>query len=131
MTATDVLKYEATLEAESRDLCEALRVVIESTLPEAEGKVWHGHPVWFIDGNPIVGYHQLKAGVRVLFWSGQSFPTAGLRKSGNFQAAEFTPGSVAALADMPFEAWLSESRNIQWNYKNIMKNRGLVKLTSF
>jgi hypothetical protein len=128
---TDVDDYRLKLEASDRALGSALEAAITRVLPEAEGKVWHGHPVWFIDGNPIVGYHQLKAGVRVLFWSGQSFPTPGLKKSGSFKAAEFTPGSVTALAEMPFEAWLSESRNIQWNYKNIMKNRGLVKLTSF
>lgn len=32
-----------------------------------------GAPVWFLDGNLIVGYDILKDGVRLLFWSGLSF----------------------------------------------------------
>jgi hypothetical protein len=127
----DIRTYEATLGADDRALCERLRAVIAVELPEAEGKVWHQHPVWFLDGNPVVGYHRLKMGVRVLFWSGQSFATPGLAPSGTFQAAQFYPGSVDALAEHPFEKWLTESRQIQWDNKNIMKNKGLVKLTSF
>jgi hypothetical protein len=127
----DVIAYEASLSESDRELCERLRAVISDALPEAEGKVWHRHPVWFLDGNPVVGYHRLKTGLRVLFWSGQSFVTPGLTPTGTFQAAEFYPGSPEALADVPFAAWLAESRDIQWDYGNIMKNRGLVKLTSF
>jgi hypothetical protein len=127
----DIRTYEATLSAEDRALCERLRAVICATLPEAESKVWHRHPVWFLDGNPVVGYHLLKTGVRVLFWSGQSFTTQGLAPTGTFQAAEFYPRSADALAKYPFDTWLAESREIQWDYKNIMKNKGLVKLTSF
>ena len=132
MSATnDIVEYHATLGPGDRALCERLRVMITDALPEAEGKVWHGHPVWFLDGNPIVGYHRLASGVRVLFWSGQSFPTPGLAKSGSFKAAEFFPGSVEALAELPFTAWLRESRDVQWDYKNIMKNKKLEKITSF
>ena len=36
-------------------------------------KIWHRHPVWFLDGNPTVGYSKLKAGIRLMFWSGASF----------------------------------------------------------
>lgn len=128
---SDIEKYHASLSAEDRTICEALAVAIERELPEAEGKVWHGHPVWFLEGNPVVGYHRLKPGLRVLFWSGQSFPTPGLTANGSFKAADFQPKSVEELATLPLEAWLKESRDVQWDYKNIMKNKGLVKLTEF
>ena len=130
-TSNDIVEYHAALSDDDRPLCERLRALIEQELPEAQGKVWHGHPVWFIDGNPVVGYHRLKPGVRVLFWSGQSFATPGLTKSGSFKAAEFTPGSPDALAELPFEQWLRESRDIQWDYKNIMKKKRLEKATDF
>lgn len=126
-----VLAYEARLSSDDRALCGALRAKITTALPEAEGKVWHGHPVWFLDGNPVVGYHRLKTGVRVLFWSGQSFPTTGLTKTGSFKAAEFTPKSPEDLAGFPFEQWLRESRNVQWDYKNLMKKKQLDKATTF
>lgn len=132
MSATnDIVEYHATLGPGDRALCEHLRVMITDALPEAEGKVWHGHPVWFLDGNPVVGYHRLKTGVRVLFWSGQSFPTSGLTPSGSFKAAESSPASVDALAEVPFEQWLCEARDVQWDYKNLMKNKRLEKLTDF
>ena len=57
-------------------------------LPDAEQKIWHAHPVWFLNGNPIVGYSKLKECVRLLFWSGQSFDEPGLQKEGSFKAAE-------------------------------------------
>lgn len=128
---SDIEKYHASLSAEDRTICEALATTIEQALPEAEGKVWHGHPVWFIKGNPVVGYHRLKPGLRVLFWSGQSFPTAGLAANGSFKAADFQPTSVEELAALPFQQWLADCRTVQWDYKNVMKNKGLVKLTKF
>lgn len=128
---SDIEKYHDGLSAEDRVICEALATTISQQLPEAESKVWHGHPVWFLDGNPVVGYHRLKPGLRVLFWSGQSFPTPGLTPNGSFKAADFQPKSVDELATLPLAAWLEECRAVQWDYKNIMKNKGLVKLTSF
>lgn len=129
--SADVAAYDASLSVDDRALCEALAAMIVDALPESESKVWHRHPVWFLDGNPIVGYHRLASGVRVLFWSGQSFPTPGLAKSGSFKAAEFFPGSIEALAEAPFTAWLRESRDVQWDYKNIMKNKKLEKISNF
>lgn len=72
-TPSDILDYESRLEPSDRSICEALRKEIEQYLPEATSKVWHGHPVWFLEGNPIVGYSKLKSCVQLLFWSGQSF----------------------------------------------------------
>lgn len=127
----DIVEYHRSLDSEDAALCEELARIIGAELPEAEAKVWHRHPVWFLDGNPVVGYHRLKKAVRVLFWSGQSFRTPGLTPNGSFEAADFQPASKSAIAHFPFAQWLAESREIQWDYKHIMKNKGLVKLTSF
>lgn len=127
----DIAAYHDTLDAHDRAIVEKLAAVINRELPDAQAKVWHRHPVWFLDGNPVVGYHRLKGGVRVLFWSGQSFRTSGLTANGSFEAADFKPASAEAIADYPFEQWLRESREIQWDYEHIMKNRGLVKRTNF
>src|SRR5688572_21358263 len=69
----DTAKYNKALEAEDRAICDLLAAEIDKGLPEAENKIWHAHPVWFLDGNPVVGYSKLKNCVRLLFWSGQSF----------------------------------------------------------
>ncbi|HRJ49747.1 MAG TPA: YdeI/OmpD-associated family protein, partial [Phycisphaerales bacterium] len=68
----DILAYNAAQAPEDRRLCDALSRTIDDNLPGAENKIWHGHPVWFLDGNPIAGYSKLKNNVRLLFWSGQS-----------------------------------------------------------
>ena len=88
MIHADTKKYHAALAAGDRAICNLLSKEIARALPEAENKVWHAHPVWFLDGNPVVGYSKLKDCVRLLFWSGQSFRTKGLKKEGSFKAAE-------------------------------------------
>ena len=70
---SDTKAYNAALAPDDRALCHLLSQHIDRELPEAENKIWHAHPVWFLEGNPIVGYSKLKDCVRLLFWSGQSF----------------------------------------------------------
>ena len=89
----DTAAYNQALEAGDGAICDLLAREIDRALPEAENKIWHAHPVWFLDGNPVVGYSKLKDCVRLLFWSGQGFEEAGLQKEGKFQAAEARYGS--------------------------------------
>ncbi|MFM5906949.1 MAG: DUF1801 domain-containing protein [Novosphingobium sp.] len=108
-------------------VCTILRREIDAALPEAEAKVWHAHPVWFLDGNPIVGYSRLKDGMRLLFWSGQGFDEPGLQPEGKFKAADarFVTADDINLADL--RRWLARSRAVQWDYKNIVKRRGVLE----
>lgn len=130
-TGKDILDYQEQLSPDERDICLALDKLIAKALPRAEGKVWHGHPVWFIDGNPLVGYSLKKTGIEVLFWSGQSFKLAGLRAIGKFKAAAYRVSTLADLDKKLINAWLSEAKIIQWDYANLPKNRSLDKLTKF
>lgn len=108
-------------------ICDALRQVIDRALPDAESKVWHAHPVWFLDGNPIVGYSKLKGCIRLLFWSGQSFTTEGLAAEGKFKAAERRFMAPSDIDRDRLRLWLEEARVIQWDYKNIVKRRGKLE----
>ena len=129
MTGADILEYNQGLAAAERELAEALVALFASKLPTAEAKVWHGHPVWFVDGNPVCGYSLKKAGIEVLFWSGKSFKTAGLRPIGKYQAAGIsvqTGGDVASVA-----SFMAEAQSIQWDYKNLPKLQRLQKVTNF
>lgn len=130
-TPDDILEYDERQTPSDRAICKALAAEIERVLPEAEGKVWHGHPVWFIDGNPVVGYHRQKADLRVLFWSGQSFDVPGLEATGSFKAAGFHLKALDDLNTDAFGLQLDAARRIQWDYKNLVKNRRLDKLTDF
>jgi len=123
----DIRKYHEAQSPGDRAICELLAREIERELPEAEGKVWHAHPVWFLDGNPIVGYSKLKNCIRLLFWSGQSFEEAGLRKEGSFQAAEarYTAAGDVDVANL--RRWLAKARDIQWDYKNLIRRKGRLE----
>jgi hypothetical protein len=119
--------YHAALDAGDRAICDRLREIIAGGLPEAESKVWHAHPVWFIAGNPVVGYGKLKGCVRLLFWSGQSFAAPGLVPEGTFKAAERRYRDVAEVDAGEIGAWLDEARVVQWDYRNIVKRKGRLE----
>lgn len=124
MTAATIDAYHAALVPEDRAICDALRVAITRALPEAEAKIWHAHPVWFLNGNPITGYSKLKSCIRLLFWSGQSFAALGLTPEGSFKAAEARYRSLAEIDPVALDLWLAEARLVQYDYKNIMRNKG-------
>lgn len=130
-TSADVLAYNQELQPDSKQVCDFLLGEVSAALPDAESKVWHGHPVWFLNGNPIVGYSQNKCGIQLLFWSGKSFPESGLNPIGKHQAAGVTVTSDAELDQSQLAKWLQDAREIQWDYANVVKKRSLDKLTDF
>lgn len=123
----DIAKYHLAQALGERRICDILAAEIEAALPEAESKVWHAHPVWFLEGNPIVGYSKLKDSIRLLFWSGQSFVASGLTPEGKFKAAEARYTAPEQVNVAMLRTWLSESRNIQWDYKNIVRRKGRLE----
>lgn len=123
----DTGKYNAAQAPADREICKLLAETIDRHLPEAENKIWHGHPVWFLDGNPIVGYSKRKDSVRLLFWSGQSFEEGGLAKEGKFKAAEARYAAADEVDEKKLKRWLAESRDVQWDYKNIVRRKGRLE----
>lgn len=127
MIDKDIKAYNDSQAASDKEICEALAKEIASNMPEAENKIWHAHPVWFLDGNPIVGYSKLKDSVRLLFWSGQSFNEEGLKPEGSFKAAEARYTDAGQINKSDLKHWCEKSKKIQWDYKNIVKRRGVLK----
>jgi hypothetical protein len=123
----DTKQYHAALAPAERAVCELLADAIDRALPEAENKVWHGHPVWFLEGNPVVGYSKLKDCVRLLFWSGQSFREKGLTDEGKFKAAEARFTAVGQIDRAKLARWLAEARDVQWDYKNLVRRKGRLE----
>ena len=120
-------RYNEAQAPVDRAICRRLAEEIDRALPEAENKIWHRHPVWFFDDNPIVGYSKLKDGVRLLFWSGQSFREEGLAKEGSFKAAEARYTAVDQIDTERLGRWLAEAREVQWDYKNLVRRRGRLE----
>ena len=127
MIHADTKRYNASQAPPDRAICQLLAKEIDRTLPEAENRIWHAHPVWFLEGNPIVGYSKLKECVRLLFWSGQSFKAKGLKKEGTFKAAEARYTAVDQVDTERLGSWLVEARDLQWDYKNLIRRKGRLE----
>jgi hypothetical protein len=123
----DIQAYNNSQSPSDREICNLLSHEIDNALPEAENKIWHAIPVWFLDGNPVAGYGKLKDSVRLLFWSGQSFEEKGLKPEGSFKAAEMRYNSVEEINKKDLQRWLKKARDIQWDYKNIVKRKGKLE----
>lgn len=124
---TDITAYNTAAPSPHGELCAQLAASITAALPDAEAKLYHGHPAWFLDGNPVVGYSVLKGSTRLLFWSGQSFDEPGLTAEGKFKAAEARYTDVAQLDRAALARWLDKARDIQWDYKNLVKRKGVLE----
>lgn len=121
----EIKEYNNKQNSEDSAICTLLAQTIDRELVDAESKIWHAHPVWFLDGNPIVGYSKQTAGLRLMFWSGADFEEEQLNLLGKkFKDASilFTKAEQINLNEL--KRWLKKSRDIQWDYKNIVKRKG-------
>ena len=125
----EIQSFNTKLAKGDKAICTLLATEIDANLPEAESKIWHGAPVWFLEDNPIVGYDKLKDCVRLLFWSGQSFEIQGLEPAGSlkFKAAEARYTHVDQVNTVLLKRWLKKSEKVQWDYKNIVKRKGKLE----
>jgi uncharacterized protein YdhG (YjbR/CyaY superfamily) len=124
----DIQKYNKQQEPEYQEVCDLLAQQINKGLPEAENKIWHAHPVWFLDGNPIVGYSKQKPGIRLMFWSGADFAEEGLDVVGKkFRDASVFYNDASEIKKTVLRRWLEKAREIQWDYKNIVRRKGRLE----
>lgn len=125
---SDIKAYHDNLENGDRDICQLLRKSIDAVLKAEESKIWHAHPVWFINGNPIVGYSKQKRGIRLMFWSGADFDEPNLSVKGEkFKDASIFYNSVTEVNPEDLKRWLEKSIHIQWDYKNLVKKKGKLE----
>lgn len=124
----DTITYNNNLSSNDKAICDLLFQEINKHLNKADNKLWHRHPVWFIDGNPIVGYSKEKRGIRLMFWSGASFDEEKLMIRGEkFKDASIFYKSVVEINTKELKRWLGKSEKIQWDYKNIVKRKGQLE----
>jgi uncharacterized protein YdhG (YjbR/CyaY superfamily) len=124
----EIKAYNDKQTSVDKAIFDQLAAIIDNELPEAESKIWHSHPVWFLEGNPVVGYSKQKAGVRLMFWSGADFEEEQLSFRGKkFKDASVFYNNVSEIESKDLKRWLKKSREIQWDYKNIVKRNGVLK----
>lgn len=128
MLKAEIQAYNDAQLTEDKKICDILSEEISRNLPEAENKIWHAHPVWFLEGNPIVGYSKLKDCIRLFFWSGISFEEEKLQPgTGKFKDASIRYTSADQINRDDLKRWLEKSKTIQWDYKNIIKRKGRLE----
>ncbi len=124
----EILKYNEKLEPGDKDICDVLAGEIDRGLSGAESKIWHAHPVWFLDGNPIVGYSKQKPGIRLMFWSGADFEEAELNAVGKkFKDASVFYKDASEINKTALRRWLKKANEIQWDYKNLVRRKGKLE----
>ncbi len=124
----EIKVYNEGQTGEDQAICDQLATIINRELTEAESKIWHGHPVWFLEGNPIVGYSKQKAGIRLMFWSGADFEEEALNVRGaKFKDASVFYNSVEEIHEEDVKRWLQKGCEIQWDYINIVKRKGQLE----
>ena len=60
-------------------------------------------------------------------FSGQGFGEENLKNEGKFKAAEIFYTDVKEIEATHLKRWLKKSMIIQWDYKNIVKRKGVLK----
>jgi hypothetical protein len=124
----EIEDYNNSQNVNDKKICDQLAYIINNELSDSESKIWHAHPVWFLGSNPIVGYSKQKAGVRLMFWSGADFEEETLNVRGKkFKDASIFYNNLNEINLNDLKSWLKKSINIQWDYKNIVKRKGLLE----
>lgn len=124
----EIVEYNGQQDPAHKEVCDLLAQLIDKHLPESESKIWHAHPVWFLDGNPIVGYSRQKAGIRLMFWSGADFEEAALNVVGKkFKDASVFFNDASEIRKSDLRRWLKKAKEIQWDYKNIVQRKGRLE----
>lgn len=127
---TTIEEYNSALSPHEQSIGVNLQSIINSKLTNATSKLWHGSPVWFLNGNPIVGYSSQKRGIRLMFWSGADFGEPLLELgTGKFKDASIFYTDADQIDAEVLKRWLLKAATIQWDYKNIVKRKGkLIKI---
>ena len=124
----EIQSYNDNQTETDKEICNLLANTINNELIEAESKMWHAHPVWFLDGNPIVGYSKQKKGIRLMFWSGADFDEEALNVKGQkFKDASIFYNSISEVDVIELIRWINKSQQIQWDYKNPIKRKGRLE----
>lgn len=124
----DILTYNEVQAPDHKNVCDVLAREIDLGLQEAVSKIWHAHPVWFLDGNPTVGYSKQKPGIRLMFWSGADFEEPGLNVLGKkFKDASIFYNDVSAIDKNALRRWLKKARELQWDYKGLLRRKGRLE----
>ncbi len=122
-----IVAYSEAQPLPFRTICGILRELIDTALPKATSKVWHGSPVWFMDDNPVVGYNATAKTVNLLFWNGQPFQEPALKPVGKYRAAQAVFGDAAEIDPKVIRRWLKKAKSNVFDSKAFFKKLRMGK----
>jgi len=125
MTAKETIaSYISAQKPGLATVCRLLRKEIDAALPMAGAMIYHAIPVWFIAGNPVVGFSvNAKKKVNVLFWNGQAFKEPDLEAVGKFRAAQIQFRDVEEIDKKKLKKWLRKAGKDIWDYAGMRKKK--------
>ncbi|MBE1492743.1 DUF1801 domain-containing protein [Plantactinospora soyae] len=118
MSTTNVTDYLAGLADPLREIGEKLRSVVDETLPEATGAMWHGHPVWGLGekpgSNPVCLVKAYPSYVTFGLWRGQEIvDPSGRLVAGARQMASVRLHAVEEIDPTLFADWLRQANKLE------------------
>ena len=103
-------EYIAGLPADQVAIATTLRARLDAGLPGAEGRVWHGHPVWMRGDDPVAGFKAFPRWVTLLLWHGTEVTasTDALTASGDGSRWSLKIASPADLDEAAVDGWIGQ-----------------------
>lgn len=119
-----VANYERSLRPPLAAVCRLLRKEIDASLPMSGAKIYHRMPVWFIAGNPVVGFSvNARKKVNLLFWNGQAFHEPELEAVGKFHAAQVQFADVEEVDKKKLKRWLKKAGKDIWDFEGYRRKQ--------
>ena len=102
--------YVESLAEPLAGIARTMRTIIDAGLPQAEGKMWHGSPVWIIDKTPVALIKAYPAYVTFALFRGQILiDSSGRLEKGSGEMASVKLRAAGEIDAPLFADWLRQA----------------------
>ena len=103
-------EYNSTLPEGLAPIGEQLTRLLDEALPEADGLIWHGHPVWMSGRSPVAAFKAHGSHVTFMLWAGQSITdrSGRLEASGSATMTNLKLRTTDDIDEPLFINWLNQ-----------------------
>jgi hypothetical protein len=115
MAEASIESYIATLDEPLAAVAITLRDHIDSSIPGAERRIWHGHPVWMVGSKPVAGFKAYPKYVTFMLWRGQEVAdeTGSLQAAGSAGMATVKVSNAAKVHGPVLRHWLEQAAALE------------------
>ena len=89
--------------------------ILDGSLREADGFIWHGHPVWMIGDSPVAAFKAHTAHVTFMIWKGQLLTDRSglLKPAGSSDMANLKITSENEIDENVYANWLHQAQDLE------------------